>query len=145
MGVVLFCGNMIIKIYNRILGILACNKYFFHFGAFAADERECVILNGECVCTVTDRLIFVVDGDLVFFDFVCKFIGDIGQEQGSVSITAELIGRCAIQVPFALENIGAARTALDYQHDNQNQYGKDSNADSSLTEHHLLLPLFSSF
>ena len=50
-----------------------------------------------------------------------------------------------VEVPFAFEDIGAARTALDYQHDNQNQYGKDSNTDSSLTEHHLLLPFFSSF
>ena len=61
---------------------------------------------------VTDRLIFVVDGDLVFFDFVCKFIGDIRQEQGSVSITTELIGGCAIQVPFAFEERNACGTVF---------------------------------
>ena len=121
-----------------------CERVGAADGAFAADQRECVILNGECIYTVTDRLILVVDGDLAFLDIVRKFIGDIRQEQGSVAITAELVGRCAVQVPFAFEDVGAALTALDYQHDNQNQYGKDSNADSSLTEHHLLLPFFSS-
>ena len=81
-------------------------------GAFAADQRQLVLVNAKGVRAVTDRLILIVDGDLVFLDFVCKFIGDIGQEQGSVSITAELIGRCAIQVPFAFKDISAARTAL---------------------------------
>ena len=45
-----------------------------------------------------------------FIDKVHKRIGQNGQEQGSVSITAELIGCCAVQVPFAFEDIGAART-----------------------------------
>ena len=45
-----------------------------------------------------------------FLDKAHKRIGQNGQEQGSVSITAELIGCCAVQVPFAFGDIGAART-----------------------------------
>ena len=37
-----------------------------------------------------------------FLDKVHKRIGQNGQEQGSVSITAELIGCCAVQVPLPL-------------------------------------------
>ena len=97
--------------YHKFLFFLySCERVGAADGAFAADQRECVILHAEGVGAVTDRLILVVDGDLVFLDIVRKFIGDIGQEQGSVSITAELIGCCAVQVPFAFEDIGAART-----------------------------------
>ena len=93
-----------------LLFLHPCERVGAADGAFTADQRECVILHAEGVGAVTDRLILIVNGDLVFLDFVCKFIGDIGQEQGSVSITAELIGCCAVQVPFAFEDIGAART-----------------------------------
>ena len=44
-------------------------------GAFAADQRQLVLVNAKGVRAVTDRLILIVNGDLVFLDFVCKFIG----------------------------------------------------------------------
>ena len=51
-----------------------CERVGAADGAFAADQRECVIFHGKCVRAVTDRLILVVDGDFIFLDIVCKVI-----------------------------------------------------------------------
>ena len=63
-----------------LLFLHPCERVGAADGAFAADQRKCVILHAEGVGAVTDRLILIVNGDLVFLDFVCKFIGNIGQE-----------------------------------------------------------------
>ena len=81
-------------IYRWLFFLHPCERVGAADGAFAADQRQLVLVNAKGVRAVTDRLIFVVDRDLVFLDIVRKFIGDIGQEQGSVSITAELISCC---------------------------------------------------